>query len=298
MGYKKIVLITLFLLSVLTIGAVSASDNLTDDITTAEDSQQEEIEQADDIESSQDTLAADDGDEVLADNESTTPLYDVEGEKYEDEEDYDYGGVSIFAPSVQVKYKANHYFQVFLHDAFGVDSLSYHKVTLKIWSGKTAKKYTLKTNLYGVARISTKDLKLGTHKVELVSKEGSDVAKEVSKIVVKKRIPLHTKTIKFKELRVVSKSLKFKDTLRSYTQKGSDKAAYIEIKNRGDGVHFKIKKLKFFFKHKKTGKIKVVKVYKSKCNELSCLAQTKLLKKYTPYKAKVWYFKYRTHKSF
>ena len=301
MNFKKIILITLFLLSVLTISAVSASEDVMADNVTSVDDSQDVVEQSDDVASNQDELASDNDGDLVGDGESgnaTSANATEEDPGAHDDFSYPLGS-HIFPPSVQVKYKSSQYFQVFVYDSEG-DWISNHKITIKVWTGKTAKKYTIKTNNQGVARFNTKNLKLGTHKVKILCPAGSyfKQSKEVSKIVVKKKISVYKKIIKIKDSsRGVTKSLKYGDRLESRIVKAY-KRLEIKTENAGDGVHFKIQKVKFFFKNNKTGKIKTVKVYKSKCNERRCLAQTKLLKGYTPYKAKVWIFKYRTHNSY
>ena len=299
MKFKNTILITLLLFAVLTISAASASEDVSADNMTISDESQDVIEQSDDIASNDDELAKDNDEEIVGDGESGNSS---NGTGYEEDpgadDEFPYpSGSNMFAPSVQVKSKSSQYFQVYVYDGDG-EWISNHKLTIKVWTGKTAKKYTIKTNRYGVAKFNTKKLKVGTHKVKILCPAGSYFKKSTatSKIVVKKKIPEHAIKIKIKESKYnygVSRSLKYGDQLKSLIAK-SDNIVKITTEN-SKGAHFKIKKVKFFFKNKKTGKIKTIKVYKSKFNEYRCLATTKLLSGYTPYKAKVWVFKYRTH---
>lgn len=298
MKFKKTILITLLLFAVLTISAVSASEDLATDNITSSDESQDVIEQSDDIASNHDEIAKTNDKEIVGDDESgnDTDETDDYGE-YED--DIYTVKTGMFAPSVQVKNKANQNFQVYAYnfDMDTMDGVSNHKLIIKVWTGKTAKKYTIKTDKDGIAKFNTKKLSVGTHKVKILCPAGkyNQKATAVSKIVVKKKNPVYAIKIKIKDSDYeVSKSLKYGDLLKS---KVSTYYKTVQISTENDkGAHFKIQKVKIYFKNKKTGKIKVIKVYKSKFDPYDCFATTKLIKEYTPYKAKVWVYKYRTHK--
>ena len=61
------------------------------------------------------------------------------------------------------------------------------KVKIKVYTGKKAKTYTAKTNSKGIAKISTKKLKVGKHKVVVTSGDKYVTAKKAkSTIKIKK----------------------------------------------------------------------------------------------------------------
>ena len=71
-------------------------------------------------------------------------------EYYEDEyyDDYEYE-VYLKAPTTKVKHKSNSYFKIKLLNFYD-DTVKYKKITLKVWTGKKTKTYTLKTNSKGI----------------------------------------------------------------------------------------------------------------------------------------------------
>lgn len=64
---------------------------------------------------------------------------------------------------------ANKYFNVTVKNTATKKAISGVKISFKVYTGKTAKTYTASTNSKGVAKISTKALGVGTHKVVVTS---------------------------------------------------------------------------------------------------------------------------------
>ncbi len=91
----------------------------------------------------------------------------------------------VKAPVVKVKQKANKFFKVTVKN--GKSPVKNLKLKVKVWTGKKAKTYTIKTNSKGVAKLSTKKLKVGTHKVKVTSGNVKYKISKSSKIVVKKK---------------------------------------------------------------------------------------------------------------
>ena len=91
----------------------------------------------------------------------------------------------VKAPVVKVKQKANKFFKVTVKK--GKSPVKNLKLKVKVWTGKKAKTYTIKTNSKGVAKLSTKKLKVGTHKVKVTSGNTKYKISKSSKIVVKKK---------------------------------------------------------------------------------------------------------------
>ena len=64
---------------------------------------------------------------------------------------------------------ASKYFKVTVKNTKTKKVISGVKVKIKVYTGKTAKTYTVKTNAKGIAQLNAKSLKVGTHKVVVTS---------------------------------------------------------------------------------------------------------------------------------
>ena len=73
------------------------------------------------------------------------------------------------APKVTAKKKANKYFKVKVINKKTKKIIPGVKVKVKVYTGKKSKTYTIKTNSKGIAKLSTKSLKVGNHKVVITS---------------------------------------------------------------------------------------------------------------------------------
>lgn len=92
---------------------------------------------------------------------------------------------TVKAPIVTAYYKANKYFKVSIKkNRKAVKNL---KLNLKVYTGGKYKNYVIKTNKNGVAKISTKKFKVGSHKVKITSKNNKYKVSKTSKIVIKKK---------------------------------------------------------------------------------------------------------------
>jgi hypothetical protein len=295
MRFNKIVLISFLLLSVISIGAVCASENVSaDDLNCMDDSQQTLMQQNDDVASDVEPLAKSNDEGVISDGNSSGT--DSNSSDTQDESYDDVSAVSIKAEPIQVKYKSNSYFKIKVYDQDGYWITS-HDVILKVWTGKVVKKFTLKTDSKGLAKFSTKKLKVGTHKVEVIFENSTYYigSSAVSKIIIKKKIPVYSTSIKVKSSKSVSKKLKSGDKIKTIYSKGNKNrvdGVYAEIKDVKNPIHTKIKKAKFIFKNKKTGRLKIMKANKIKNKKNGARAQHELVKGYKPYKVKIWYIKH------
>lgn len=92
---------------------------------------------------------------------------------------------TVKAPAIKVKQKANKYFKVTVKN--GKSPVKNLKLKVKVLTGKKSKTYTIKTNKKGIAKLSTKKLKVGTHKVKVTSGNAKYKISKSSKIIVKKR---------------------------------------------------------------------------------------------------------------
>ena len=91
----------------------------------------------------------------------------------------------VTAPSAYAKFKKKNYFKITVTDRKGNPV---KKITLKVkvYTGKKAKTYKIKTNSKGIAKLQTKGLSLGTHKIKITSGNKYYTIKKTTKVIVKK----------------------------------------------------------------------------------------------------------------
>ena len=93
---------------------------------------------------------------------------------------------TVNAPTVTAYYKANKYFKVSVKkNGKAVKNL---KLNVKVYTGSKYKNYVIKTNNNGIAMLNTKNFKVGSHKVTIISKNSKYKFSKNSKIVIKKKI--------------------------------------------------------------------------------------------------------------
>lgn len=151
----------------------------------------------------------------------------------------------VEADQVAVTYKKNKYFKIKVEDRYD-DDIPIEKVKLKVKVG--TKTFNVKTNSYGVAKINTKTLKKGVHKVVISSADDNYEIKKTSKIFVGKQ---YTTTLKS----TAKKVLKNKDVIKLKKINDYDEQEVKVILKKAK--HTKILKAKFYLKNKKTGKVVV-----------------------------------------
>ena len=93
-----------------------------------------------------------------------------------------------YAPAKTVKRKANSYFYIKLSDFTGA-LVKNTRLKVSVYTGKKVKTYTIKTNTQGVAKLSTKKLALGTHKVIIKTNNKNIKVNKLTKIIVRKTLP-------------------------------------------------------------------------------------------------------------
>ena len=91
----------------------------------------------------------------------------------------------VKAPKVKVKFKKSRYFKVTVKNKESKKPIKNLKVKVKVYTGKKFKTYTIKTNSKGLAKLNTKSLKKGTHKVVISSGNALCKISAKSSIVVK-----------------------------------------------------------------------------------------------------------------
>ena len=92
----------------------------------------------------------------------------------------------VKAPKVTAKVKKSKYFNVKVINKATKKVVTGIKVKVKVYTGKKAKTYAIKTNKKGIAKLNTKSLKVGTHKVVITSGDAKYVISAKSSIVIKK----------------------------------------------------------------------------------------------------------------
>lgn len=91
----------------------------------------------------------------------------------------------VKAPKVTAKYKKTKYFKVTVKDKKTKKPIKGLKLKVKVYTGKKSKTYTIKTDKKGVAKLNTKKLKRGSHKVVIKPKDTSYVLSAKSKIRIR-----------------------------------------------------------------------------------------------------------------
>ena len=91
----------------------------------------------------------------------------------------------VKASKLKARYKKTKYFKVTVKDKKTKKAIKKLYLKIKVFNGKKYKIYTIKTNSNGVAKLNTKKLKYGSHKVLITSKDTGYKLSAKSKIIVK-----------------------------------------------------------------------------------------------------------------
>ena len=91
----------------------------------------------------------------------------------------------VKATKVTAKYKKSKYFKITVKNKLNKKLVPELKLKVKVYTGKKFKTYVLKTNKKGVAKLNTKKLKKGSHKIVVGSGEGNYIVSKVSSIRIK-----------------------------------------------------------------------------------------------------------------
>lgn len=156
----------------------------------------------------------------------------------------------VEADQVAVAYKKKGYLKIKVEDRYDDDiPIEHVKLKVKVGRGSKAKTFDVKTNSYGVAKVYTKSLKVGNHKVLIKSADERYEISKTSKIFVGKQ---HIVTLKSS----AKKTLKNRDVIKlRFINDYDEKEVKVVLKK---AKHTKILKAKFYLKNKYTGK-RVVK---------------------------------------
>ena len=91
----------------------------------------------------------------------------------------------VKAPKLTAKYKKSKKFTITVKNKKTLYKVKNLKLKVKVYTGKKVKKYIVKTNKKGIATINTKNLKRGSHKVVITSKNKNYDVYKKSTIVIK-----------------------------------------------------------------------------------------------------------------
>ena len=91
---------------------------------------------------------------------------------------------TVTAPVVKYKKGANKYFKVTVKNKATGKVVKSLAIKIKVYTGKKYKTYTVKTNTKGIAQLSTRYLKKGTHKVVISSGNSKYTVSKSGKLIV------------------------------------------------------------------------------------------------------------------
>ena len=95
-------------------------------------------------------------------------------------------GTVVVAKKLTAKYKKSKYFTVTVKNRATKKAVKGIVVKVKIFTGKKAKTYKIKTNAKGIAKLNTKKLKIGKHKVVISSGNNKYTINKKSTIRIKR----------------------------------------------------------------------------------------------------------------
>lgn len=260
MNFKGFAIIFLILLAlVLSIGAISAADNITALETSNNDIDNEII--------SQDVQIVEKGQNVVnEDVKKTGETINTSKIKTKVEADH-----------IAVSYKKSKKFKIKVEDLRD-DDIPISNVNLNVNIG--GKIYNVKTNYYGIANINTKNLKVGTHNVIITSADDNYEIFKTSKIFVGKQ---HTKTLRSTAMKVLKKG----DLVKLRVINDFDEKEIKVILKKAKFT--KILKAKFYVRDRYTGQV-LVKTDRAEFDDYRWeLPEADFSRRYSFVKVKLYY---------
>ena len=204
----------------------------------------------------------------------------------------------VSAPKVTAKHKRSKYFKIKVKNKATKESVKKVKLIVKVYTGKKYKTYRVKTNSKGIAKINTKRLSVGKHKVVIRSGNKNYIIKKTSKIVIKKpkaksrkRSSLKSLVLKVRDGKYYYKNVGHGDTISSHYHTmyygQCDGYRHVHLDVYGDGIepnYYKIVKAKVYYNY--YGSIRT-RTYKA--DKWGYYISKTAPAGYEPYKAKIWY---------
>lgn len=268
LNLKQFSLIFLVLCALLlSISAISAADNSTDEV----------VGEAEDVQLEQNSI-----DTPILTNETSTQTTDKNTADSTSTTNSTVKKLKASAPVVYNTYKKKGTFKITIKDS-NKKPMKKVKIKVKVYTGKKSKTYTLTTDKKGVATLSTKTLKKGTHKVVMSSADKRYTLSKKSYIHIGVKKTLTLKIGKTKDFKNGDYFRFFKETKNGQYNKG----VYVEnlriYKGNLDGpkTHHLVK-VKYTFKN-----IRGMTITKTSTSKEMC--KTKLIVGYEPVSAKITY---------
>lgn len=231
-----LILISLFLTLIISIGVISASEDLSDASLLEDGGNVSSAELNDSSMAVNPAPAATSSPEKTVENSTNEKTVKTAAKI----------STKVSVDQVANEYKKSKYFKVKVKDKKGI-AVKNVKIKLKIYTGSKYKSYIIKTNSKGIAKFNTKSLKLGNHKVVISSANAKYKISKSSKIFIGKK---HYAIVKPKHKKV----LKNKDVIGLKIVNDEDeKEAKVVYKKKPK--YTKVIKAIFYLKNKKTGKI-------------------------------------------
>lgn len=227
-------MLTIILLSLLTISAVSATENITD-VVSSDDETNEDVFQVSVTDDATEVSNLIDDGETINSNHSN-PVSSIEwGYDEYDYDEYDYDDVDYYDKAIlkptklSTTYNSGKTFKVKVVSAYDRSyRLDDVKIKLRVYTKGSYKDYYAYTNYYGIAKFKISKLSLGAHKVVVSSADSYTSAKKVtSKVTIKKA---KTKVYAPKIITKYKKSKTFKIKVKDKATKKAVKHVKLSVK--------------------------------------------------------------------
>lgn len=298
MKMKYLSIFIALLILFLSIGAISAAENVNDTISLEDNNpedtlsvEEKSIEDALSIDQINDNVKSIDEVNVNVKKANSTSTTTSNTTK-------NVTNTTVSTPDSTFLFKRNSNLKIIIKDKATKKPIKNLKITFTIKNNKKTKTYTLKTNSKGVATFNTKKLSAGFHKFIIASKNAKYNVSKKDYIFIGN---LYIDTLKMGKI----KKLRNGDAITTFIQKKNGefkKGVNVDSwftggdnpdKSSRGAKYTKIIKAKFYFKNKKTGKI-IAKKSKGNLEEYEgelyrSLPHTDLIKGYKPFQTKIWY---------
>ena len=154
--------------------------------------------------------------------------------------------VDVEADKIAVEYNKTKYLTIELEDRYD-NPIKNTKINAKVISKTKNQTYSLTSNKYGIAKLNTKNLCMGNHKVIITSGSNKYLINKQTSIFVGKK---ETVTLKLN----TEKTLDNNDKIKLVTKRDEEDTE-VSVAYVGVPKYTQIIKAKFYFKNKNTGKI-------------------------------------------
>ena len=201
---------------------------------------------------------------------------------------------SVSTPDLGFVYKQKSYMKITVKNKTSKKPIKNLKIKIKVYTSKKYKVYTIKTNSLGIAKLPTKNLKLGFHKFAITSANSTFKVSKKDILFIGKKKSITLKMNQHRKLKSGDEITAFVEKKNAQNKKGVyTDVWYAGTKSSIDPKYTMIYKAKLFFKNKNTGKV-ITKTTKGKLFTYNgevhrSLPSTNLIPGYIPTKAKIWY---------